>query len=461
MAITERRAPGAYGGYYNREVPPEDDELTRVGPGTPCGEYFRRFWQPVGLSAELNDLPKAMRILGEDLVLFRNGRGEVGLLALHCSHRGTSLEYAQIESQGIRCCYHGWMYGVDGRVLDTPGEPPESNLKERIYHCAYPTREYKGLVFAYMGPPEKQPEFPILDTFELPGYRLVAEGYRGEADVQPCNWLQLAENNMDAVHTVFLHGLEDARAKLDNSRPGVEPGATMDAYREAGIPTWESEVARLRDDTHNQRVFEWQETPYGLFYIHTRRIGDAVWVRLADYLMPNVDQIPRTLPASEETKELAFDAPRTTTWTVPMDDTHTISFGFQHIAESRVQSSRWKFTSPRASTERTYEDRQRQPGDYEGQVSQRPIAVHALEHLGWSDQGVVMIRKLARDGIRAIQRGEDPKQLNMVGQGVIGTVGQSTVLKVPPAATPEEDKALLREIGRKVLNDRINFGPPA
>ena len=93
-------------------------------------------------------------------------------------------------------------------------------------------------------------------------------------------------------------------------------------------------------------------------------------------------------------------------------------------------------------------------------MSQRPIAVHALEHLGWSDQGVVMIRKLVRDGIRAIQRGEDPKQINAAGPGVIGTVGQSTVLKVPPAATPEEDRALLREIGRKVLNDRLSYGPP-
>ena len=136
MAKTESRPiVGAYGAYYHRDVPEDDAELTRVGPGTPCGEYLRRFWQPVGLSAELRDLPKAIRIMGEDLVLFRSGRGEVGLLELHCSHRGTSLEYATVESQGLRCCYHGWMYGVDGCVLDTPGEPPESTFKDRFYHC--------------------------------------------------------------------------------------------------------------------------------------------------------------------------------------------------------------------------------------------------------------------------------------------------------------------------------------
>src|SRR5581483_1058955 len=138
---------------------------THVGPGTPCGEYFRRFWLPVGLSSALDDLPRAVRILGEDLVLFRDGRGRIGLIAAHCSHRGTSLEFGTVERDGLRCCYHGWLYGHDGCVLETPGEPPESTIRGRLYHGAYPTREFRGLVFAYMGPPEKLPEFPIYDTF--------------------------------------------------------------------------------------------------------------------------------------------------------------------------------------------------------------------------------------------------------------------------------------------------------
>jgi hypothetical protein len=185
-----------------------------------------------------------------------------------------------------------------------------------------------------------------------------------------------------------------------------------------------------------------------------------VWVRLADYIMPNIDQIPRTLPLELETQELAFDPPRTTTWTVPVDDTHTMSFGFQYRPEAGLLPSRWRFTSPRTSTERSYEERQREPGDYEGQVSQRAIAVHALEHLGWSDQGVLTVRKLVREGIRAIQRGEEPRQLNAATDEVIPTFGQATVVRVPRAATPEADKALLREIGRTIYNQRLSSGLP-
>src|SRR4051812_43244161 len=175
MVSIESKPLAAYDGYYHREVPAEDPLLTHVGPGTPCGEYLRRFWHPVALSAELSDLPVAVRILGEDLVLFRDGRGTVGLLEMHCSHRGASLEFGTIEGQGLRCCYHGWLYGADGLLLDTPGEPLESHYQGRLYHGAYPTREYKGLVFAYMGPPDKMPELPILDAFDVPGYRAVAE----------------------------------------------------------------------------------------------------------------------------------------------------------------------------------------------------------------------------------------------------------------------------------------------
>ncbi len=166
-----------YGAYLHNEVPSEDAELTHVGPGTPGGEWFRRFWHPVAISDELKDLPVAVRILGEDLVVFRDRSGQVGLLELHCSHRGTSLEFGQIEERGIRCCYHAWLYDVDGKILETPGEPAESTLKDRLCHGAYPTHEYNGLVFAYMGPPEKRPEFPVFDTYEkmpkLGGKRLL------------------------------------------------------------------------------------------------------------------------------------------------------------------------------------------------------------------------------------------------------------------------------------------------
>lgn len=466
MAIAESRSlAGPYSGYYHRDVPEEDHELTHVGPGTPGGEYFRRFWQPVGLSAELQDLPRAIRILGEDLVLFRDGQGHVGLLELHCSHRGTSLEYATVEGRGIRCCYHGWLYGTDGQVLDTPGEPAGSTLRDRLYHGAYPTLDYKGLIFAYMGPPEKRPEFPIYDTFVLPGYRMVVGGRSNASDRVPCNWLQLAENNMDPVHRVFLHALEDGRANLHQYRPGVGPDGSLERYVEVGLKEWEVEVAAQRDDIR-QHAIEYAETPFGMFYIDSRRIGggDLVWVRVADYILPNIDQVARAVPVAEENQEMPFDPPRTTTWTVPVDDTHTVSFWFEYAPEKQAGSrpGRWRFASPQASVDRTYEEQQRQPGDYEAQMSQRPIAVHALEHPGWSDSGVVMVRTLLRDGIRGIQRGEDPKLLDLARQGVIGTYGQSTILRAPRAATPEADKEMLRETGRKVWAERqARAIPPA
>src|SRR5581483_382553 len=136
-----------YGAYHNRAVPEADPELTRVGPDTPCGEYLRLSWHPIAFSRELKDLPKRLRILGEDLVVFRDRGGRVGLLQLRCPHRGTSLEYGIIAERGIRCCYHGWHFDVDGRILDIPSEPPESTLKNRLCHGAYPVHEFSGLVF--------------------------------------------------------------------------------------------------------------------------------------------------------------------------------------------------------------------------------------------------------------------------------------------------------------------------
>ena len=109
-----------YGAYYHREVPQEESELTHVGPGTPGGEYLRRFWQPVCASEELTDVPLALKIMNEELVAFRDLSGRVGLVEMHCPHRGTSLEFGLVSEQGIRCCYHGWLMDVDGRILETP-----------------------------------------------------------------------------------------------------------------------------------------------------------------------------------------------------------------------------------------------------------------------------------------------------------------------------------------------------
>src|SRR5215475_8655990 len=144
MAIRPPFLKMRYGGYYHRDLPDEDAELTHVGPRTACGEYLRRFWQPVCRSDELRDLPIRLKILGEELVVFRDRSGSVGLLGLHCPHRGASLEFGLVDDRGIRCCYHGWLFAPDGTILETPGEPAVSTLKDRLHHGAYPTHEHLG-----------------------------------------------------------------------------------------------------------------------------------------------------------------------------------------------------------------------------------------------------------------------------------------------------------------------------
>src|SRR5712692_277550 len=158
-----------------------DNELvTRIGPGTPGGEMMRRYWQPAALAEELpiGGAPLPIRLLGEDLVLFRNGQGEPGLLGIHCSHRGADLSYGRLEDGGLRCIYHGWLYDVHGRCLEQPGEPWGSTFHERIRQTAYPCIERAGIIFAYMGPgdPPLLPEYDFLSISDE--YRFVTKTYQ-------------------------------------------------------------------------------------------------------------------------------------------------------------------------------------------------------------------------------------------------------------------------------------------
>lgn len=418
-----------YSGYFHSEVPAEDDELTHVGPGTPGGEYFRRFWQPVGLSDELGDLPLRVRILGEDLVLFRDGGGRVGLLELHCCHRGTSLEFGRIAPQGITCCYHGWRFDVDGTILDTPGEPPDSTLKDRLFHGAYPTHEYGGLVFAYMGPPEKKPPFPVFDTNILPHHRIAPT----EKRFFPCNWLQHKENCMDPVHTVYLHTV-------------VSGAQFTPSHAEIG-------------------TLDWLETPVGMIYIHTRRVEDNVWVHVNDFVPPSMHQFCATW--EDGRLEKTFQRPMISVWAVPVDDTTTMSLGFRIINERMTEEERARMLAQPNSLvgegfgqkPRPYEEAQRRPGDYEAMVGQRPIARHGLEHLASTDRGVSMLRRMVRDGIRAVERGEDPPFLCREEGKVLLTYANDTIIRIPRKATVEEDNRLLFETGRSVMEDYLNNHP--
>ena len=280
----------AYRGYGTRFEAEPDQELTRIGPGTPCGEYLRRFWHPVALSSELADLPVAMRILGEDLVVFRDGDGRAGLVHRRCPHRRASLEYGTCQRRGIRCCYHGWHFDVDGTLLDAPGQPPQvqARLKRRVRLGAYPAFEYRGLVFAYLGPPEHMPEFPVYDTFELPDMEMVP--YRAPFR---CNWLQVLDAILDPVHTSFLHS--------SISREQFSAGF--------------GEVGRM--DFFDRSAW--------LMGTNTRRVGDNVWFRVNELVLPNFTQAGAAF-AADGTKPRYYGRTAFVRWVVPVDDENTVAW---------------------------------------------------------------------------------------------------------------------------------------
>jgi len=414
-----------YSGYLHRQIPQEDGELTHVGPDTPCGEYLRRFWQPIGFSDELTDLPQRVKMLGEDLVAFRDGNGAVGLLELHCPHRGTSLEFGLVGARGIRCCYHGWLFGVDGAILETPGEPATSTLKDRLYHGAYPVHEAHGIVFAYLGPPEQLPVFPTYDSFVRPGFRLMP----GRKYFYPCNWLQILENAMDPTHTAFLHTIVSGALFTDEF--GVLP------------------------------ELEFVETPVGMIYVATRRVGDNIWARMVENVLPNLQQVAPIWENGKE--ERSFSGPMMSRWIVPLDDTSTMLIEFRHVSETNGVTPAWwadrSIMLPGQLAADSYEEGQRRPGDFEAQVSQRPVAVHGLEHLGATDRGVTMFRNQIRRGIRAVRAGGDPAGIFRDGGTVIPTYCNDTVVRVAPAKTPELDRKLLRATGRRLAEGYLEEPP--
>ncbi len=426
MATTRGRfLKTRYGGYFHREVPGENAALTHVGPCTPGGEFLRRFWQPVCFADDLEEVPLRVRMLGEDLVAFRDQSGAVGLLELHCPHRGTSLEFGLLGETGIRCCYHGWLFGVDGRILETPGEPADSTLKDRLHTGAYPLREAHGIVFAYMGPPEKEPPFPVYDTFERRGWRMIP----GRKYFYPCNWLQIFENTMDPAHTAFLHTIVSGAVFTEEF--GVLP------------------------------ELDFVETPIGMIYVATRRVGDNVWARMVESILPNLQQVA---PIWEDgRRECGFSGPMMSRWIVALDDTNTMLIEFRHVGEEDGVTPAWwadrDIMLPGQVAAESYREGQLRPGDFEAQVSQRPIARHGLEHLGATDRGVSMLRRQIMRGIRAAAAGDDPMGVIRDAAGTIPTYCNNTVVRLPPAADPIVDKAVMRQTGLKLARGYLKAPP--
>jgi phenylpropionate dioxygenase-like ring-hydroxylating dioxygenase large terminal subunit len=184
--------------------------LTEVRRGTPMGELLRRYWHPVGLSADAGTTPRQVKALGELLILFRDGAGKPGLVHSRCAHRGTTLYYGKVEERGIRCCYHGWLFDTEGRCLEQPCEPDGGLFRDKVRQPWYPLEERYGLIFANMGPPAKKPVLPRYEALDV-----MDEGEFVEADdtslggggptIIPCNWLQHYENVVDPFHVPILH----------------------------------------------------------------------------------------------------------------------------------------------------------------------------------------------------------------------------------------------------------------
>ena len=267
----------------------DNETLTRVGPGTTMGELMREYWVPALMSSELpspDSDPVRVRLLGENLIAFRDTTGTVGLIDNYCPHRRASLFFGRNEESGIRCVYHGWKYDVSGNCVDMPSEPAESNFKDKVKITAYPCQERNGLIWTYMGPRAELPPLPDLEANMRPDRE-----YSISTVLRECNWMQGLEGDIDTAHLGFLHlGSADPKALV--------PGTT-DYY-----------TVNVRHPRYNVL-----ETGNGVMYAAYRPAEeDSYYWRFAQYLMPFYTMIP--------TGTLGLMV-RVRAW-VPVDDTHTM-----------------------------------------------------------------------------------------------------------------------------------------
>jgi 5,5'-dehydrodivanillate O-demethylase oxygenase subunit len=347
----------------------ENELLTRVGPGTPGGELLRRYWQPVAMLPELPDeTPTAfVRMLGEDLVLFRDKSGNVGLIQDHCAHRGASMLYGRVEERGISCAYHGWLYDTRGNCLETPAEPADSKLYLTVKLRAYPIREYAGLYWTYLGP-EPVPVFPRIDVVE--SYALTAVGVVPQID---CNWLQVVENNLDQAHVFILHQTTSGRSEAI------------------------ANTTRGRIDT--LQSLEYREDPFG---ITRHQVLTNGYVEDDLLIFPNSQRLLNHVSVK-----------------VPIDDTHTRNFRvFVDVAGTRPPDEPVDFyVESTAEAKRPanamhpvarYSMAQLRFQDFTVLETQGPIAPRESERLASSDKGVVLLRTVLLREIEKVRAGADP-----------------------------------------------------
>ena len=394
MSKPETISAAGYQGYRQPHRGASDEILVRTGRGSACGEYLRRYWQPVALTREVDDLPRLIRVL--------------------------------CEQNGIRCCYHGWLFDVDGRILEVPGQPQQNAelVMRKTSLGAYPVKEFRGLIFAYLGPIEDMPDFPVYDTLEIEGQTLVP--YR--ADYR-CNWLQVLDAILDPIHTSFLHS-RMSRAQFSEGM---------------------GEIGEL---LFYQREMSFLGT-------NVRRVGDHVWVRVNELVLPNYTQAGAAFSA-DGTRPIYYGRTAFSRWVVPLDDENSTAFAWAIFGDRADPEA---YNTPEGPElieqgermDRSYAERQRFPGDAEAVEGMGRIADQKMEHLVPSDQAIVQYRKKLRKLCRALEKGIEPGQVTRHWQNPIPTYGGDTVLRIPLSA--QDDSALLREAGDKVM--QIQFDAEA
>jgi phthalate 4,5-dioxygenase len=386
----------------------DNNLVCRTGPGTPMGEVFRRYWHPICTSAQLpkHDCdPLRATLLGQDFVVFRDTDGRVGVLDELCMHRGASLALGRVEEGGLRCLYHGWKFSVDGRVLDTPNNPDEKH-RERLKAPAYPVREAGGVVWAYIGPRDKEPAFSRFAFMDAkPGNLAVIR-----INVA-CNYLQLVEGGEDSSHVGVLHS--------NMARPGWKD-KTFERNPDITNPA----ALSVAD---NAPALDIEDTEFGFHYAAFRKLEDPNQrnVRVVPFILPYTRVIPA--PA------LAF-----TVFEVPQDDTHTSTYLVIHgeIAVDRQKivammglDDKRRYNEQDCQYSATWadrlgQDRMRMQDSWTGLrgvevedatigLSQGALYDRSGEHLVPADRAVVRVRRLLLDAVKRLEAKLDP-----IGVGV-------------------------------------------
>jgi phenylpropionate dioxygenase-like ring-hydroxylating dioxygenase large terminal subunit len=415
----------------------QNDILCHVGPGTPMGELMRRYWIPALLAWEIAEPdcpPITLKLLGEELVAFRDTSGKAGIVGARCAHRRAHLFWGRNEENGLRCVYHGWKFDCEGKCVDMPSEPAESNFKDKVRIPAYPTFEVGGVVFAYMGPPEKKPAPPLFDWAMVPATN------RAMSKVwQQCNWLQALEGGIDTVHTNFLHGGRPPGMKYnDNDARGRANNLSTAPLLEV-IPTdYGSISAGIRDmgaeGTNHVRVYHWV-----MPWTQIRNPGDTpsiaghMWVPMDDEnvmvynwtVLPPGEREERARSGERATLEEGgggrggpprlMDGPDAPIWF--RDAKMPIGAGNRFSDDVDVEHN---FRSLRNADNHYKIDREVQRTQtYTGifgtnvqdravQESMGPIADRTLERLGTTDRAIIQARRMLLQAVKTVQDGGDP-----------------------------------------------------